>query len=746
MTLIQWAWHRFRPQVGWLPLFLLLAAVACGLAAVLAAEWVADDGLIIPAAILGLWLSLLLAQRPLSAWIAWLFLTLYGLLWTLITVADLWPPLATLLAGWRELRSFWLIQGALFLDKAGGWLRAVWAGNSSQETIVFLLGLSLLAWFLAAYAGWSAWRQKRPLLGLSLMGLAVAINSYFGAEAIHWTAAFISVAGLATAVMHYTNLEQQWQAHQVDYSTEIRTDLTLYAALISVALLLLALLLPAFRISRLAQLFLQQEAVQQAEQTLTSAFAGVRQPDTGSGLSGGLSGPGVLPRAYLLGNAPELHETVVMTAVVTPEPPDHATHWRALSYDIYTGRGWAISEERLEDFPANSQLPLPALAGQSLLEQSVYWQLDERVIRYTLGQPRQFDQDVVTAWRGLTDLVRVQSDQGPAYHAVSQISTATAADLQAASGAIPAVIQGRYTQLPADLPSRIQELAQTVTADAATPYAQALALERFLRQYTYSLDIAPPPRNVDPVAFFLFEQQTGYCDYFASAMTVMARTLGLPARLAVGYLAQPADESGVQTIRQINSHSWTEIYFPEYGWIEFEPTAVFATNRVSAFDPAGRGLSETDTELPPLESPPLPQPDPPLPWTRLIVIGILALALLAWWWWQRAAAGSIRGVVWAFGRLQQQARHLGQPVPASQTPAEFGTQFQNHLNTFGRYSQLKEIIAKIEIQVKELVNLFNNRQYGQARSGDEVALTIWRHLKRPLWLLRLIRHLLPGQE
>ena len=746
MILIQWVWHRFRPQVGWLPLFLLVAAVACAVSAVLAVEWVADDGLVVPAAVLGLWMGVGLAQRPLRTWVAWLFIVLYGLLWTAVTTGDFWPPLSTLAAGWGELRLYWLGQGALLLDRMGGWFQAVLSGDSSQETIVFVWGLGLLAWFLAAYAGWSAWRQKRPLLGLSLMGVAVAVNSYFGAEAIYWTAAFISVAGLATAVMHYTNLEQQWQGGQVDYSPEIRTDLTAYAALISAGLLVLALLLPAFSISRLADFFLRQEAVQQAEQVLTRAFAGVRQPAIRGALPGDGGSTGVLPRSYLLGNAPELHETVVMTAVVTPQPPANVTHWRALSYDVYTGRGWAVSEERQEDFAANSELPHPAASGQSLIEQSVHWLLDERVIRYTLGQPRQFDQDVVASWRGLTDLVRVQSDQGSPYRVISQVTTATAGELQAATGEVPAVIRGRYTQLPANLPERIGELAQEVAGDEATTYEQALALEQFLRQYTYSLDVELPPRDADPVDFFLFERQVGYCDYYASAMTVMARSLGLPARLAVGYLAQEPDEAGVQTIREINGHSWTEIYFPEYGWVEFEPTAVFASTRGQIFDPASRMVDESDVELPVIELPPIPEPDLPLPVGRLVVLGILGLVLLGWWWWQRAAALSAPGVVAVYGRLQQQARYLGQPIPASQTPVEFTTEFQARLANFGRYVRLKEMVARIQFQVKELAQLFNIRQYGRAKSGDEVALRIWREVKRPLWFLRLIWLWLRHQE
>ena len=737
MIVIQWAWHRFRPQAGWLPLLLLVGAVVCAVAAVLAVEWVRDDDLVVPAAALGLLMGVGLAQRPWRSWIAWLFIGVYGLLWTTIAVADLWPPLAVLVKGWHELRLYWLAQGAIFIDRMGGWLQAVTAGDRSQETVAFVFGLGLLTWLLVAYAGWSAWRQKRPLPGMSLLGIAVAVNSYFGAEGIGWTAAFMAMAGLLTGVLYYTDLEQEWQTNEVDYSTEIRTDLTVYAGVISLGLLIVALILPSFSISRLAQLFRQQAAVQQAEETLSRAFAGVRQPSVVGDGPGNRSSTGVMPRSYLLGNAPELQETVVMTAVVSPQL-EAATHWRGLSYDIYTGRGWASSEERQENFAAGTSLPLQSATEQTKLEQSVHWLLDDRVIRYTLGLPRQFDQEVVVTWRGLNDLVRVQSEASTDYHVISQITTATAAQLQAATGQVPAVIQARYTQLPEDLPERIGILAQEVAGDEPTAFAQALALQTFLRQYRYSLNVPLPPRNIDPVAFFLFEQQAGYCDYFASAMTVMARSLGLPARMVIGYRAQTPDESGVQTVRQIDGHSWTEVYFADVGWVEFEPTAVFTTPSWAQSEIPESVQLQLTREVPPPEPIPIPEPDMSFPWGRMLIVALAAVGLLAWWWRQQHTPLT-SGVVWVFGRLQQQASFLGQPVRTSQTPAEFAKGMEARLGVFSRYAWLRETVAYIQPQVRVLTGLFNGRQYGRSMGGDEIAVGIWRRLKRPLWLLRMIK-------
>ena len=271
-------WNRYRPQEGWLALFLLLGVVITLIAAVLAVGWVAEDRVIIPAALLGLMMGVILAKRPLKTWAAWTFIIIYGFLVTTLTLGKLLPPINLLFSDWAELRLYWLENGALFLDRAGGWFTAVFTGGRSNETIVFAFLMGISAWLLAAYVGWSAYRQRRPLLGLTLMGLIVAINGYYGAAPIESAVAFVGIALLATAVLHFTNLEWIWQQHAVDYSREIRLEMFAYAAGIGMALLALAFLLPTINPTRLAQTILGQPAVSEVEGALERAFGGVQPP------------------------------------------------------------------------------------------------------------------------------------------------------------------------------------------------------------------------------------------------------------------------------------------------------------------------------------------------------------------------------------------------------------------------------------------------------------------------------------
>jgi hypothetical protein len=101
-----------------------------------------------------------------------------------------------------------------------------------------------------------------------------------------------------------------------------------------------------------------------------------------------------------------------------------------------------------------------------------------------------------------------------------------------------------------------------------------VAIEQFLRGFTYNDQIPAPPPGVNGVNYFLFDIQEGYCDYYASSFAMMARTLGIPARVAAGYSqGEYLPETDTYRVREFNGHSWPEVFFPGYGWIEFEPTA-----------------------------------------------------------------------------------------------------------------------------------------------------------------------------
>ena len=156
----------------------------------------------------------------------------------------------------------------------------------------------------------------------------------------------------------------------------------------------------------------------------------------------------------------------------------------------------------------------------------------------------------------------------------SSVSTARPKDLKLVSTANPSWVLARYTQLPPEFPDRISALTQEITRGYVSQYDKAKAIEIYLKEnLTYNLRIQPPPYNVDGVEHFLFSTREGYSEYFASAMTVMLRSEGIPARLVTGYsVGDKLPEEDIYLVRDKHSHAWVEIFFPKYGWIPFEPT------------------------------------------------------------------------------------------------------------------------------------------------------------------------------
>lgn len=215
-------------------------------------------------------------------------------------------------------------------------------------------------------------------------------------------------------------------------------------------------------------------------------------------------------------------------------------------------------------------------------------------------------------------------------------------------------IQQTYTKLPDHLQQELYELAQEVTAEASTPYDKAYALQTYLsRTYRYALDVEVMPSNVDFVSYFLLKSKEGYCTYFASAMTVLCRMVGLPARYVEGYLARP-EANGVAYVTGMDAHAWTEVYFEGFGWLTFDATPILSNQSDDSSQqdqpdepeiedpqptptPPPQDQSEEPTPSPPPEDEPSPEPsdqpdvrqqddDKPSLWWLLILLLLLIAA------------------------------------------------------------------------------------------------------------------------
>ena len=170
------------------------------------------------------------------------------------------------------------------------------------------------------------------------------------------------------------------------------------------------------------------------------------------------------------------------------------------------------------------------------------------------------------------------------YEGVSLLPVARPVEARLAGTNYPLEMRETYLQLPLELDPRIPGLALQITAGADNPYDKAIALESYLRgNFAYTLNLTREP-GADPLAHFLFETKAGHCEYFASAMTVMLRTLGIPSREVNGFLpGEYNDVAGDYIVRESDAHSWVEAYFPGSGWVAFDPTPASGEQTAGAF-------------------------------------------------------------------------------------------------------------------------------------------------------------------
>lgn len=255
-----------------------------------------------------------------------------------------------------------------------------------------------------------------------------------------------------------------------------------------------------------------------------------------------------------------------------------AAYWRVLALDVFDGATWTMSDRDLDDaplYPSPARLPgLAVGAGDPLRQRfGVLTDLADRSL------PMAYPPEVVdlgdASLRYDPELGLAQAPDplraGDAYTVLSRRVAPTPEELDAVRFG-PPPDYGRNTFLPADVPDEVLRIAREWTAGEPTPYRQILAIQRRLLSpdFTYSQEVRPVA-DARAIARFLTETKTGFCQQFSTAMAVLVRALGYPARVAVGYRPGEPDGEGF-TVTTDDAHSWVEVLFPGYGWLPFEPT------------------------------------------------------------------------------------------------------------------------------------------------------------------------------
>jgi hypothetical protein len=293
---------------------------------------------------------------------------------------------------------------------------------------------------------------------------------------------------------------------------------------------------------------------------------------------------------------------VVMRIRLDRRPPRYL-RWRGIALEVYDGRAWSLltdpdrrespssAQERRssEGAEADARFNRDHTIDQKVAEkQSSLDRRQSTISQMIVLEPLSTDTLFATqkAFRLRGPIGNVSRDRSTgalssaglrgrtAYVVMSDISIPTEQELRADAPALsPEFIKNVYLQKPPRLDSRISQLAHEVARNAPTPFEKARAIENYLKtEFRYTLELKST--GDDPLAEFLFETREGHCEYFATAMAIMLRTLGMPARIVNGFqMGEYNDLNGMYTVRESDAHSWVEAYFPRTdSWIEFDPT------------------------------------------------------------------------------------------------------------------------------------------------------------------------------
>lgn len=262
-------------------------------------------------------------------------------------------------------------------------------------------------------------------------------------------------------------------------------------------------------------------------------------------------------------------------------------HWRGVSLAEFDGQSWSNRRDqyilpRRPDTsfdPPHNDVPIQLYDAASLAREKI---IHYRVSMEPIGTNVFFLAPWAHSLRG--DYRMLAGDSGGAvydfdsqhaisrYEATSDIARPPAAELRKAGNKYPERISKTYLRLP-ELDPRIGKLTADITKSARNEYDQASAVENYLRtRFGYTLQL-PQTAVKDPIANFLFVRKRGHCEYFASSMAVMLRTIGIPSRVVNGFRSDEFNDlTGSYVVRAKDAHAWVEAYFPGYGWQTFDPT------------------------------------------------------------------------------------------------------------------------------------------------------------------------------
>jgi Transglutaminase-like superfamily/TgpA N-terminal domain len=684
---------------GWFSLFLLATVVYSTIWCVQAAAWVDHLNILSLTTLLGLVGGVVAAkQRRFPRLAVHLVAIILGLL----------------LAFWQTAGAYYAGNTAALVNGVQQWFVSVMAGGTGENDSIFLFFITALGFLLAYTSAWLVYRTRSPWLMIVANAVVLLINlSYIESGYIVFLVVFLMASLLLLLRFNLYESVKRWRRQGLRYADDLGWDVMQAGALLSIGILIFSWFLPfGYTNDTLSQVW------------NANANPWVQLEDTWNrviSLSGGanLSNHGNFRDMLALGGNPNLNNDIVFTV----DSNDPNQYLEAVSYDTYDGRGWSIGPTSGTSLQANEVIPAESAVVHPVVQRINVVDPPGEQDQYLFGAPQiglVGQPSVMLDSNANNSLIAVLSKNGKLvageqYSITSYVSSADANTLRTVpmpadsqhfpanyDGPIPPTyydpsVLATYTRLPTGLDLTINALALRITSDKPTMYDKVQALEEYFHDnFTYDVNISLPPGE-EGVSWFLFHSDhRGFCNYFATAMAVMARTLGIPARVVVGYTNGHYDVKSHQwVIRGSDAHAWTQVYFAGYGWVNFEPSAGFNTfarpapgqfQSIGSSSPPNGGGSNTKPPTKPIikhdESTGTSgslstQSGQEEVWGQRVGLTLGSVILLFLFclvfftiWWRRLFRG-YRLSAQIYGRIGLLANWAGIPIPRSQTPYEY---------------------------------------------------------------------------
>ncbi len=733
------------------------------------AGWAIDLDIILPVTLLSVFLGLILARSRFGEITALIVSLLYGVGAVLIAAA---------------LNQNLPFREALvaILSRCYEWALDLVSGGVNTDPLVLTLLVGILFWFLAYSANWHIFRLDRVWRVILPPGLILLVNIvvFSGDEPLDgYLFGFILMALALIVRSHLDTRQWEWSVRGVTVPGFVQRQFAAIGIALSLLALAFAWSVPSSDIDERLQnfqRFLASDPIQQLAEVWNRLFA----PIEGEGpATTDYYGADLLN----LSGAISLGDDVIFTVAAPPE--GYRYYWRSRVFERYTDGQWSPSADlRITDRSPPVQLLMNeeaiGIRRVPVTQHFTIGTANSRIF-YAAPQPQVIEQsgriDLIYTDRPANTSMNVSVvrplkllRRGDSYTVTSLLSTASATELRRAPTTYPDWVSGvnLYVGIPN---TRVFALARQIVndANAHNPYDRAKAIERWLREnITYNESISAPPPNVDTVEWVLFEAREGYCTYYATAMILMLRHLGIPARLAAGFSQGEYDaESGRYIVREREAHTWVEVYFPGYGWIEFEPTSAQAPihrdgddqaqeqQQPLAPDPTSTATpspsptllpsptaestqearqqsleqpsatptaspepspSPTPFILPTVQPPISPDNPPPLSLLQPLIVLALALmlfliilaiiALLLFWWWEWRGMGGLSPVARAYARLERYIQLIGINIGSSSTTLE-------------KRRELQRRIPAAREPIRTISDLYTRERYSSGDSGAD---------------------------